>query len=102
MATFDGPGRGIACAKEIVESGSALGLEIRSGLHTGECELRGAEAAGVAVHLASRDSALAGPVEVLVSRTVRDLVSGSEVEFEDRGEHDLRGFSEKWRLFAAA
>ena len=101
MATFDGPGRGIACAQEIVASGRALGLKIRGGLHTGECELRGAETAGVAVHLASRVSAIAGAGEVLVSRTVRDLVSGSKVEFEDRGEHELKGFTEKWRLFAA-
>lgn len=101
MATFDGPGRGIACAKEIVEKADGLGLKIRCGLHTGECELRGNDAAGVAVHLASRVSAMAGPGEVLVSRTVRDLVSGSGVEFDDRGEQVLKGFSEKWRLYAA-
>jgi len=101
MATFDGPGRGIACAKEIVQKASLLGLEIRCGLHTGECELRGKDAAGVAVHLASRVSALADSGEVLVSRTVRDLVSGSGFEFDDRGEHELKGFTESWRLFSA-
>ena len=100
LATFDGPGRGIACAKEILDRVRELGLEIRSGLHTGECEIRGEETAGVAVHLAARVSALAGPGELLVSRTVRDLVAGSGVEFEDRGTHGLRGFPEEWQLFA--
>ena len=102
MATFDGPGRGIACAQEIMEKAGALGLDLRCGLHTGECELRDDEAAGVAVHLASRVSDLAGSGEVLVSRTVRDLVSGSNVAFEDRGEHTLKGFAESWRLFAVS
>lgn len=100
LATFDGPGRGIKCAKEILDRVSELGLGIRSGLHTGECELRGEDAAGVAVHLAARISALAGSGELLVSRTVRDLVAGSGIDFEDRGNHELRGFPEKWRLFA--
>lgn len=100
LATFDGPGRGISCAKEILDRVRALGLEIRCGLHTGECEIRGEDTAGVAVHLAARVSALAGPGELLVSRTVRDLVAGSGVEFEDRGIHELRGFPEEWQLFA--
>ena len=100
LATFDGPGRGIACAKEILDRVKELGLEVRSGLHTGECEIRDEDTAGVAVHLAARVSALAGPGEVLVSRTVRDLVAGSGIEFEDRGTHELRGFSEEWHLFS--
>ena len=100
LATFDGPGRGIACAKEILDRVRELGLEIRSGLHTGECEIRGEDTAGVAVHLAARVSALAAPGELLVSRTVRDLVAGSGIKFEDRGTHELRGFSEEWHLFA--
>jgi class 3 adenylate cyclase len=102
LATFDGPGRGISCAKEILDRIRELGLEIRSGLHTGECEIRGEDTAGVAVHLAARVSALAAPGELLVSRTVRDLVAGSGIKFEDRGTHELRGFSEKWQLFAVA
>lgn len=100
LATFDGPGRGIACAKEILIRVRELGLEIRSGLHTGECEIRGEDTAGVAVHLAARVSALAAPGELLVSRTVRDLVAGSGIKFEDRGTHELQGFSEEWHLFA--
>ncbi len=100
LATFDGPGRGIACAKEILDRVRELGLEIRSGLHTGECEIRGEDTVGVAVHLAARVSALAGPGELLVSRTVRDLVAGSGIKFEDRGTHELRGLSEEWHLFA--
>ena len=100
LATFDGPGRGIACAKEIIDRVRELGLEIRSGLHTGECEIRGEDVAGVAVHLAARVSALAAPGELLVSRTVRDLVAGSGIKFEDRGTHELRGFSEECHLFA--
>ena len=75
-------------------------MEIRSGLHTGECEIRGEDTAGVAVHLAARVSALAAPGELLVSRTVRDLVAGSGIIFEDRGTHELPGFSEEWHLFA--
>lgn len=100
LATFDGPGRGIACANEIMEKGRALGLNIRSGLHTGECELRGDEVAGVAVHLAARIAALAEAGELLVSRTVRDLVAGSRFDFTNRGEHELKGFSEKWILYS--
>ena len=100
LATFDGPGRGIACANKIMEKGRALGLNIRSGLHTGECELRGDEVAGVAVHLAARIAALAEAGELLVSRTVRDLVAGSRFDFTNRGEHELKGFSEKWILYS--
>ncbi len=99
-ATFDGPGRAIGCAQEILESAQELGVEIRAGLHIGECELRGEEMEGVAVHLAARVAALAGPGEVLVSRTVRDLVAGSGIEFTDRGNHEFRGFPDKWQVFS--
>lgn len=99
-ATFDGPGRAIACAQEILESGKDLGIEIRAGLHTGECELRDEEVEGVAVHLAARVAAVAGPGEVLVSRTVRDLVAGSGIEFIDRGDHKFHGFPDSWQVFA--
>lgn len=100
VAAFDGPSRGIACAKEIIRRNNELGLEIRSGLHTGECEIRGKETVGLAVHLAARVVALAGAGEVLVSQTVQDLVSGSGLVFEDRGSQVLKGFSEEWRLFS--
>jgi class 3 adenylate cyclase len=100
LATFDGPSRGIACAREIADRARALGVHVRCGLHTGECEFRGEDAAGVAVHLAARVSALAAADEVLVSRTVRDLVSGSGFEFADRGDHVLKGFPETWRIYS--
>lgn len=100
-ATFDGPGRGIACAKEIIHGAQALGLRIRAGLHTGECELRGDDIDGVAVNLAARVAALASPEQVLVTRTVRDLVSGSGISFEDYGTHVLKGFPEPWQIFIA-
>ncbi len=100
LATFDGPGRGIACAKAVMEKGLAMGLDIRAGLHTGECELRGDRVAGVAVHLAARIAAQAGAGELLVSRTVCDLVAGSGYEFGDRGNVELKGFDDKWRLYA--
>tara|TARA_R100001163_G_C5013196_1_gene158418 strand:- start:20 stop:967 length:948 start_codon:yes stop_codon:yes gene_type:complete len=100
VAAFDGPSRAISCAREIIKRAGELGLEIRSGLHTGECEIRGKETIGLAVHLAARVVPLAGTGEVLVSQTVRDLVSGSRFEFEDRDRHVLKGFPEKWRLFS--
>lgn len=99
-ATFDGPGRAIRCAQEILEGAQELRIDIRAGLHTGECELRGEETEGVAVHLAARVAALANPGEVLVSRTVRDLVAGSGIEFTDRGNHNFRGFPDKWQVFS--
>ncbi len=99
-ATFDGPGRAIACAREILKRARDLGIEIRAGLHTGECERRGEETEGVAVHLAARVAGLANPGEVLVSRTVRDLVAGSGIDFIDRGTHKLRGFPEEWQIFS--
>jgi class 3 adenylate cyclase len=99
-ATFDGPGRAISCAREILDGARDLGVGIRAGLHTGECEIRGEEIEGVAVHLAARVAALADPGEVLVSRTVRDLVAGSGLEFTDRGTHKMRGFPEEWQVFS--
>jgi class 3 adenylate cyclase len=100
VAAFDGPSRGIACAREIIKRTGELGLEIRGGLHTGECEIRGKETVGLAVHLAARVVALAGAGEILVSRTVQDLVSDADFEFEDRGSQVLKGFPEKWQLFS--
>ena len=80
----------------------ALGIEVRAGLHTGECEVRGDDIGGIAVHIGARVSALAGANEVLVSSTVRDLVIGSGIEFVDRGTHELKGVPGEWRLFAVA
>jgi pimeloyl-ACP methyl ester carboxylesterase len=101
LATFDGPARGITCAREIADGVRDLGIEIRAGLHTGECEVIGDDVGGIAVHTGARVSALAGPGEVLVSQTVKDLVAGSGIEFEDRGAHELKGVPGEWRLFAA-
>jgi len=101
VATFDGPARAIRCAQAICERTTVLDLEVRSGLHTGEVEVRGEDLHGFAVHLAQRISSLAGPDEVLVSRTVVDLVAGSDIQFTDRGEHELKGVPATWRLFAA-
>ena len=100
LATFDGPGRAIRCANAFTAALRPLGLEIRAGLHTGEIERRGPDIAGIGVHIGQRVSAVAGPGEVLVSRTVVDLVTGSGIEFEDRGEHDLKGVPGAWHLFA--
>ena len=101
LATFDGPARAINCAREIASGVKPLGIEIRAGLHTGECEVIGDDVGGIAVHTGARVSALAEPGEVLVSQTVKDLVAGSGIEFEDRGEHELKGVPGDWRLFAA-
>jgi class 3 adenylate cyclase len=100
LATFDGPARAIRCAVELREGTARLGLEVRAGLHTGEVELRGDDVGGIAVHIGQRVAASAGPGEVVVSRTVTDLVAGSGLAFEDHGEHELRGIPGKWRLFA--
>jgi class 3 adenylate cyclase len=100
LATFDGPGRAIRCATTITESVRGIGLEVRAGLHTGEVEIRGDRLAGIAVHIASRVSNLAGPGEVLVSSTVKDLVAGSGICFADRGSHVLKGVPGQWPLFA--
>ena len=99
VASFDGPARAIRCAKAMIEATGKLGMELRVGLHTGECEVRGDDLGGLAVHIAARVGALAGPGEVLVSRTVVDLVAGSGIEFEDRGEYELKGVPGEWRLF---
>jgi class 3 adenylate cyclase len=100
LSTFDGPARAARCAIAAREAARQLGLETRAGLHTGEVELRGADIAGVAVHIAARIAALAHPGEVLVSRTVRDLVAGSGIAFSQRGTHVLRGVPDEWQLFA--
>jgi class 3 adenylate cyclase len=100
LATFDGPARAIECALTIAEEVKGLGFDVRAGLHTGEIEIRGEDVAGVGVHIAARVSALGGAGEVLVSRTVTDLVAGSGIEFEDRGDHQLKGVPGAWRLFS--
>ncbi len=102
LAMFDGPQRAIRCAIAIRDAVQALGIEVRAGLHTGECEIRGDDIGGIAVHIGARVSALAGPNDVLVSSTLRDLVIGSGLEFEDRGAHDLKGVPGEWHLFAVA
>jgi len=100
VASFGGPGRAVQCACAIRDAVKALGIEVRAGLHTGEIEMRGDDVAGIAVHLAQRISALASPGEVLVSRTVTDLVVGSGIRFEDRGEQRLKGITGTWQLYA--
>jgi class 3 adenylate cyclase/pimeloyl-ACP methyl ester carboxylesterase len=100
LATFDGPGRAIRCARAFTAALQPLGLEVRAGVHTGEIELRGPDIAGIGVHIGQRVSAVAQPGEVLVSRTVVDLVTGSGIEFDDRGEHNLKGVPGAWHLFA--
>jgi class 3 adenylate cyclase/pimeloyl-ACP methyl ester carboxylesterase len=99
LATFDGPARGIRCASAIRDAVREVGLEIRAGLHTGECELVRGEVAGIAVHTAARVAALAESGKVLVSSTVKDLVAGSGIEFESIGDHELKGVPGEWRLF---
>jgi class 3 adenylate cyclase len=99
LATFDGPARAIRCACSVRERVRALGLQVRTGLHTGECERAGDGVVGIAVHIGARVAALAGPDEVLVSSTVRDLVAGSGLQFVDRGPHRLKGVPDEWRLF---
>jgi pimeloyl-ACP methyl ester carboxylesterase len=99
LATFDGPARAIRCACSVRERVHALGLQVRTGLHTGECELVGDGVVGIAVHIGARVAAIAGPDEVLVSSTVRDLVAGSGLQFGDRGTHSLKGVPDDWRLF---
>jgi class 3 adenylate cyclase len=101
LATFDGPARAIRCAWHVRDALSRGGFEVRSGLHTGEVTKRGEDVAGIAVHIGARVSALAEPGEVLVTRTVRDLVAGSGILFEERGEHELRGVPDRWALYAA-
>jgi class 3 adenylate cyclase len=99
LATFDGPARAIRCASDVAEAMAALGLQVRAGLHTGELEVMDGDLGGLAVHIAARVMDNAGPSEVLVSSTVKDLVVGSGIDFEDRGSHELRGVPGEWRLY---
>jgi class 3 adenylate cyclase len=101
LATFSGPAQGVRCAQRIVSEASDAGLGVRSGLHTGEIERTSDDVAGLAVHLTARIASLAGAGEILVSRTVRDLVIGSELRFTDRGEHELKGIPDHWAVYAA-
>ncbi|MFI5506156.1 adenylate/guanylate cyclase domain-containing protein [Mycobacterium sp. NPDC051804] len=100
LATFDGPQRAIRCAMAIRDAVHALGIEVRAGLHTGEVEIRGDDIGGIAVHIGARVGALAGPNDVVVSSTLRDLVIGSGLHFDDRGTHQLKGVPGEWRLYA--
>ena len=100
LATFDGPARGVRCARAVSDGVRTLGLEVRAGLHTGECEVMGDKLGGLAVHIGSRVAAAAGPGEVLVSSTVKDLVAGSGLRFQDRGLQPLKGVPGEWRLYA--
>jgi class 3 adenylate cyclase len=103
LATFDGPARAIRCATAIRDGARAqFGLEVRSGLHTGEVEVIGNDVGGIAVHIGARVGAAAGPGDVLVSGTVKDLVVGSGIQFVDRGERELKGVPGTWRLWAVA
>jgi class 3 adenylate cyclase len=99
FATFDGPARGIRCACAIRDAVSSLGITIRAGLHTGECEKMGDKVSGIAVHIGARAMKKADPGQVLVSSTVKDLVAGSGLHFNDRGKHSLKGIPGEWRLF---
>jgi class 3 adenylate cyclase len=99
---FDGPARAIRCAQDIVESILPLGIEVRAGLHTGECEIVDGKCSGLSVSIGARVMAKAGASEVLVSRTVRDLTAGSGLSFEDAGEHELKGVPDRWRLYRVA
>jgi class 3 adenylate cyclase len=101
LATFDGPARAVRCALSIVARVRELGIEIRAGVHTGECELMDGHVAGIAVHIGARVAAAAGGSEVLVSSTVKDLVAGSGLRFDDRGTHHLKGVPDDWRLYQA-
>jgi class 3 adenylate cyclase len=101
LASFDGPARAIRCASSIRDAANALGLQVRSGLHTGECEKAGDKFAGIAVHIGARVAATAQPDETLVTSTVKDLVAGSGLRFADRGAHSLKGVAGSWHLFAA-
>jgi class 3 adenylate cyclase len=100
FATFDGPARAIRCACEIRDGVRDVGLQVRVGLHTGECEVMDDKVTGIAVHIGARVASLASAGEVLVSRTVKDLVAGSGIDFQDRGEQQLKGLPGEWQLFA--
>jgi class 3 adenylate cyclase len=102
FASFDGPARAIRCAEAVAGALGPLGIEIRSGIHTGEVEAIDGKVGGIAVVIGARVAALAGASEVLVSQTVKDLVAGSGLEFEDAGEHELKGVPDRWRLYRVA
>jgi len=102
FASFDGPARAIHCAQAITESVRQLGIDVRAGVHAGECELIDRKITGIAVHIGARVAAQARPGEVLVSQTVKDLVAGSGIHFQDRGAAQLKGIPGEWRLYAAA
>jgi class 3 adenylate cyclase len=102
FATFDGPARAIRCAQAVIEGVRELGLEVRAGVHTGECELHDTKVAGIAVSIGARVASAAAGGEVLVSQTVKDLVAGSGLGFELRGEHELKGVPGSWRLYEVA
>jgi class 3 adenylate cyclase len=102
LASFDGPARAIRCADAIRQGVRALGIEVRAGLHAGEVERRGDDIGGIAVHIGARVGSLAGPGEILVSRTVKDLVAGSGIRFTERGSHALKGIEDEWQIFAVA
>jgi class 3 adenylate cyclase len=102
FARFDGPARGIRCARAITDAVSELGLDVRAGLHTGECELLDGKVAGISVALGARVASKAAAGEVLVSQTVKDLVAGSGIAFEDRGAAELKGVPGEWKLYAVA
>jgi class 3 adenylate cyclase len=102
FAAFDGPARAVRCGAALVDAVRALGMEVRVGVHTGECEVLGAKYSGIAVHLCARVASFASPGQVAVTSTVKDLVVGSGLEFEDRGEHALKGVPDRWRLFRAS
>ena len=102
LSTFGGPTRGAECARAIADVMPALGIELRAGLHTGEVELIGEDVGGIAVHVAARIAALAGPRQVLASRTVRDLAAGSAVDFQPAGRHALKGVPEEWDVYSVA
>jgi class 3 adenylate cyclase len=99
LATFDGPARAVRCAEEVIRAIRDIGIEVRVGIHTGEIELAHDGIRGIAVHIGARVAATAGPSEVLVSSTVKDLVAGSGLTFEDAGEHELKGVPDRWHLY---
>jgi class 3 adenylate cyclase len=101
LATFDAPARAVRCAQAIVRAVERLGIHIRVGLHTGELNLQGGDISGIAAAIGARIMSIAGPGEVLVSATVKDIVAGSGLSFAERGEHDLKGVPGRWRLYAA-
>jgi class 3 adenylate cyclase len=101
-ATFDGPARAIRCALDITQRVRELGIEVRAGVHTGECEIVDGKCDGISVSIGARVASTAGPSEVRVSQTVKDLVAGSGLAFEDAGEHELKGVPDRWRLYSAA